>query len=45
MTGSCTGLPNSTVLLANWTGDDPAYGYIVRPAIVTAVLAVTPFAL
>ena len=45
MTGSCTGLPNSTVLLANWTGDDPDCGYILRPAIVTAVLAAAPFAL
>lgn len=34
-----------TMLLADWTGDDPDYGYIVRLAIVAAVLAAAPFAL
>ncbi len=34
-----------TMLLADWTGDHPDYGYIVRLAVVAAVLAAAPFAL
>ncbi|MDZ4264702.1 MAG: hypothetical protein U1D00_03200 [Mycobacterium sp.] len=34
-----------TMLLADWTGDDPDYGYIVRLAVVAAVLAAAPFVL
>ena len=34
-----------TMLLADWTGDDPDYGYIVRLGVIAAVLAGAPFAL
>ena len=34
-----------TMLLANWTGDDPDYGYIIRLAAVTAILVGAPFGL
>jgi len=34
-----------TMLLADWTGADPDYGYLVRLAIVAAALATAPFAL
>ncbi len=34
-----------TMLLANWTGDHPDYGFIVRLAVLTAVLIAAPFAL
>lgn len=34
-----------TMLLADWTGDDPDYGYIVRLAVIAAILAAAPFAL
>ena len=38
-------LTAATMLLADWTGDHPDYGYIVRLAIITATLAAAPFAL
>lgn len=34
-----------TMLLADWTGDDPDYGYIVRLAVIAAILAAAPFVL
>lgn len=34
-----------TLLLAEWTGDDPDPGYILRLAVIAAVLAAAPFAL
>ncbi|OBF25260.1 hypothetical protein [Mycobacterium sp. ACS4331] len=34
-----------TMLLANWTGAAPDYGYIVRLAVLAAVLIAAPFAL
>lgn len=34
-----------TMLLADWTGDGPDYGYIVRLAVIAVVLAAAPFAL
>jgi hypothetical protein len=34
-----------TMLLANWTGEQPDYGYIVRLAILAGVLVAAPFAL
>lgn len=34
-----------TMLLADWTDDDPDFGYIVRLAIIAVVLAAAPFAL
>ncbi|MGE0220691.1 MAG: hypothetical protein AB7S95_33690, partial [Mycolicibacterium sp.] len=38
-------LTAATMLLAEWTGDDPDVGYIARLAAITAVLAAAPFAL
>lgn len=38
-------LTAATMLLANWTGDDPDYGYIVRLAGIAVALAVAPFGL
>ncbi len=34
-----------TMLLANWTGDDPDYAYIARLAVLACVLIAAPFAL
>ncbi|MGB3352729.1 MAG: hypothetical protein WBB00_08140 [Mycobacterium sp.] len=34
-----------TMLLADWTGDDPDYDYIVRLAVIAAILAAAPFVL
>jgi hypothetical protein len=38
-------LATLTMLLVNWTGGDPDYGYIARLGIVTAALVAAPFAL
>jgi hypothetical protein len=38
-------LTAATLLLAEWTGDDPDYGAVLRLAVIAAVLAAAPFAL
>lgn len=38
-------LTAATLLLAEWTGDDPDYGAVLRLAVIAVVLAAAPFAL